>query len=480
MFRFSILAGVIVTSGFDGHAQLMSDIAQRSILPDNVPKYSDVVMRSLSFRDDSFEFGSTMQNAMDFHVTRLDWVYIREGDGKYMNEFAAKGIKVGGTINAEPKDSTISVRDINGKAQEVPWLPGYYFFCVNNPGAFQYSMDNIKISVDLGCVAIQRDDPGSGNVNFTNTCCFCAFCKEKAESEGVDLNDAAQRKAFNRASTLDFYKKLYGQADRYAGFALAHSCNGLDRSWDDERYKEIFDMHDYRNGEIIKARTPVELYNLSKETRLRNKAQLLQYTVKGEMDVDLQRKYIALSYATGMIVMVPWDVFINRAPRYFGTKEDYADIFGFIRCIGKEGYLDGYQDAAAGGYDLEETRYKSEPVEIISGNNQISLFARARPGKKNAPVIVHMVKWGGSGSTKIKLLTDNFFEDDALNIKLYTPKPYNEAEHTDAESSGNFKNLRLDRTGDITVSVNGEYTEVDVPDLSPWGILVVEKSDRKK
>ena len=473
-FRWAIVPCLVISSGLSCHAQLLKDIAQPSTIPANTPKYSDVVMRSLAFRDDSYKHGSTMQNALDFHVTRLDWVYVRAGDGDYMKEFAAKGIKVGGTINASPGDSTISVKDINGKSLEVPWLPGKYFICVNNPGAFKYNMDNTKIAVDLGCVAIQRDDPGSGNINYTKTYCFCSFCKKKALSQGVDLNDENQRKSFNHASTIEFYNKLYGQANSYAGFALAHSCNGLDRTWDDERYRDIFKVHDYRNGEIMKTRPPGELYNLSLETRLRNKVQLFQYTVKGEMDEILQRKYISLGYATGMNVMVPWDVYINRAPRYFGVKEDFADLFGFVRCIGQAGYLDGYQDAATGGYDLPETRYTTSPVGIVSGNTKLSLFARAKPGDAGAPVIVHLVKWGGSGSTKIKLLTSSFFQGKALNIKLWTPKSYSSNEHVNAENTGNYETLKWDRTGDISVTVNGIWTEVDLPDLSPWGILVVE------
>ena len=78
----SIVVCLAILSGFNCQAQLLRDIAQAGTLPANAPKYSDVVMRSLRFRDDSFKHGSTMQNVLDFHVTRLDWVYIRAGDGK--------------------------------------------------------------------------------------------------------------------------------------------------------------------------------------------------------------------------------------------------------------------------------------------------------------------------------------------------------------------------------------------------------------
>ena len=130
-FQWAIVPCLVISSGINCQAQLLKDIAHACTLPANAPKYSDVVMRSLAFRDESFKHGSTMQNALDFHVTRLDWVYVRAGDGDYMKEFAAKGIKVGGTINASPGDSSVAVKDINGKSLEVPWLPGKYFICVN-------------------------------------------------------------------------------------------------------------------------------------------------------------------------------------------------------------------------------------------------------------------------------------------------------------------------------------------------------------
>lgn len=277
------------------------------------------------------------------------------------------------------------------------------------------------------------------------------------------------------ASTIEYYQKLYSETDSYAGFPLVHSCNSATRSWDDPDYKEIFNLYDYKMDELMHDESPNEIYFLSKETRLRNKGQIFQYTNRDNMDKTTQRKYISIGYATGTNVMVPWDVYVNGAPRYFGTKEEYADLYGFVRCIGQSGYLDGYEDAAVGGYDLDETRFATSPVGIISGNTQVSIFVRARPGNINAPVIVHLIKWGGSGPTKVKLLTRSFFNGKALNIKLLTPKPYDISDHINAKNTGNYERLKWDRTGDITVSVNGIWTEVNVPDLSPWGILVVSK-----
>jgi len=465
-------------------AQVMKDVATSHTLPNNAPKYSDVVMRSLKFRDETFQHGSTLQNAKDFHVTRLDWVYVDEMHNgnrtdaeiqNFMDQFANEGIDVGATINATPFDQSIAIEDENGNPAGVPWLSNRYFICHNKPGAYDYNLDNIKKAIDFGAIAIQRDEPGYGNIErWDNGYCFCSYCQAEANNEGVNLNVDSERKTFNFESTWEFYDQLHADADAYAGFQVAMSCNGGSRSWNDNDYEEVFDRHDYRNSELHGS-DPSEMYDLSVETRARDKVQIFQYTSGSDMTEITQKRHIALSYATGMNVMVPWDVYINSNPRYFGIPEDFADIFGFVRALGQEGYLDGYQDAAVGGYDLNENRYGTDPLGIVSGNSNVSMFARAKPGDADAPVMVHLVEWSGSGNTTVRLRTDNFFNGASLNIKLWTIKGYNESEHDNAESSGDYSSLKWDRTGDITVTVNGDWTEVNIPDLDPWGVLVVEK-----
>ncbi|MDP6631472.1 MAG: hypothetical protein QGH42_04005 [Kiritimatiellia bacterium] len=131
----------------------------------------------------------------------------------------------------------------------------------------------------------QRDTPGYGNVEESdNGYCFCSFCQAKAAAQGVDLNDRTQRYSFNKASALEFYTNLHAQAEAYAGTNLGFSCNGGSRLWSDSMYEDIFLLHDYRNGECNKS-TPSHLYSLSRETRERGKAQLLQYTDHDTADI---------------------------------------------------------------------------------------------------------------------------------------------------------------------------------------------------
>ena len=105
------------------------------------------------------------------------------------------------------------------------------------------------------------------------------------------------------------------------------------------------------------------------------------------------------------------------------------------------------------------------------------MVARAQPGKPDAPVVVHLVRWGEEESTTIRLRTNSFFSGATLRLTLWAPSSYDEAAHDDAYASGNFAALRTDRTDELAVTVQGAWTEVKVPSLGPWGVLVVEKGD---
>ncbi len=186
------------------------------------------------------------------------------------------------------------------------------------------------------------------------------------------------------------------------------------------------------------------------------------------------RTQIALAYANGAHVTAPWDRFIDGGgDREFGAPENYADVYAFARSLGQHGFLDGYEDAAVGGYDLSETRYAVPPLEIVSGNSSVSLFARARPGDASAAVVVHVVKWAGSGDTTLRLRNGNFFGGAPLTLRLWTRKPYDAAEHARVATNEDYTSLKWDRTSALTVTGDGEWTTVVVPELYPWGVLVV-------
>ena len=59
----------------------------------------------------------------------------------------------------------------------------------------------------------------------------------------------------------------------------------------------------------------------------------------------------------------------------------------------------------------------------------------------------------------------------SLRIRLLQPKPYDRAAHETAEETGQFESLSQE-----VVLTEGRDTSVEVPALTPWGLLVVEPS----
>ena len=195
----------------------------------------------------------------------------------------------------------------------------------------------------------------------------------------------------------------------------------------------------------------------------------------------------ATSYATGNLYIVPWDQFqnvvldpvtrvpripINKLPRIFIAPEKFADLTGFVRANAK--YLDGYEEAAVSGYDLQDKRFGDEPlVRIEGGSGKLSAFIRAKPGDANAPVVIHLVEREQGAATTLRLPTARFFGQNAIKVKLRVPLPYDAALHSKAEKDKNYRSLIRETT--LTTTTEGAWTLVPVPALNPWGILVVEK-----
>ena len=163
---------------------------------------------------------------------------------------------------------------------------------------------------------------------------------------------------------------------------------------------------------------------------------------------------------------------INKLPRIFIAPEKFADLTGFVRA--NADILDGYEEAAVGGYDLQDTRFGDEaPVRIEGGSGKLSAFLRAKPGDANAPVVIHLVEREQGAPTTLRLPTARFFGTNAIKVTLRVPLPYDAALHAKAEKDKNYRSLIRETT--LTTTTEGAWTLVSVPALNPWGILVVEK-----
>jgi hypothetical protein len=105
----------------------------------------------------------------------------------------------------------------------------------------------------------------------------------------------------------------------------------------------LLDMTDYLVGETdVSSEAHLwEIVSMLKMADAVNLPQVLSPFPRGLPDVQIVRRAIALTYALGHRMLVPWDVYIGKEPeRWFGKVEEYGDLYDFVRKNAK--MLDGY------------------------------------------------------------------------------------------------------------------------------------------
>jgi hypothetical protein len=190
-----------------------------------------------------------------------------------------------------------------------------------------------------------------------------------------------------------------------------------------------------------------------------------------ETDVKKNRRFLALTYATGTWMMLPWDVFmVGGQPRYFGTAAEYADLSGFVRANQK--YLDGYEGAAVAGPGMSEAgNPAASGLRIEGGSGEVFAFARARPGESESPVVIHVLDNADEPKPcTISVRMARFGSDEAV-AHLLEPKPYAVEEHERAQKSGDFSPLVEEQAVDTTIADG--WLRVALPAQHPWGLLVI-------
>ena len=118
------------------------------------------------------------------------------------------------------------------------------------------------------------------------------------------------------------------------------------------------------------------------------------------------------------------------------------------------------------------------PVSVLAGtgSGRLCVFARAKPGDANAPVVLHLVEWMSRPKPATLLLRrEAFFGDKALRVRLLTPAPYDKASHDKAEADKDYAPLA--KRTDLKVTSKDGLVHVAVPALRPWGLLVVSPSE---
>ena len=450
--------GVVVCGG-----KVLHEMARQTGRPSGAPRVSDVSIRFFSLRqgvsaERMFEAGRA------FHITRADWSYIT--DPEFIRQVRDTGWSFQGTTNAITHNLEHARRHADGKPvldhfnREGRWMA--------DPNIASYRdwyIEQVMAWVEAGVTSFQRDEPsGLGGLDR-------AWEPDEADA---------------------FFSDVYARiANRAGGRPVTWSCNLV---WNQGRFADqgqtafqytrhfAYGMSEINAGNL----RPDFLWELARDTHAKGRAMVL--TGDYEIGVARMRRGIATAYANAMVFIVPWDQFGGvNSPRIFMKPADLADLYGFVRGISP--YLEGYEDAAAAGPGISDSRWPDPgPVSIPDRSGEVSAFVRARPGQADAPVVIHLID-GADRPRPFPVRLDRraFPGHGRLNVTLLTPASYDGAKHAGVWEAAN----RLRSPGGLTgpdqapaysplvtrtpveAFADGDTVRLDIPALSPWGVLVV-------
>jgi hypothetical protein len=441
-----------------------SQIAQPSGFSPEMPKLSEVCMRLFRLDQKGVSPERMLAAGEEFHITRGVWSYIE--DEAFIKSVRAKGWEFQGSLNMRLTDPALALRDRNGKPIGTIGPSDQPPYRADNAN-LEYRrlyLERAKRLVDMGVTSFQRDDPDGGF---------------------FDWGKKGLRDAIPDADLLEFHRWARTEIEKHAGRKLTFSTN----FHSNPPFMQVFD---YRMTEVRfrsmdgtkEVISPSRIREIGLAARKEKKLFIL--TGQEDRPAEDYRWIWATSYATGNLYIVPWDQFqnvvldpvtrmpripVNKLPRIFIAKEKLADLTGFVRA--NADVLDGYEEAAAGGYDMQYTRFGTDaPVSVEGGSGKLSAFVRAKPGDAKAPVAIHLVEKEKGAAATLRLSTARFFGKQKFKVTLREPLPYDATQHAQAEKDKSYR--RLIRQTALPTTTDGTSTLVNVPALSPWGILVVE------
>ncbi|MBI5915475.1 MAG: hypothetical protein HY842_08865 [Bacteroidetes bacterium] len=454
----------------------VQETARRTTQPGSAPKYSDVCFSSRWERprneQDTLE---TFSSARSFHATYLNWVYTTNPD--FIKKADSLGYRMQVALTPTLPDLPFGSNEnkigriVNKAGQPVtaPWMKGWnnWWGCVNNPAFQEIYFAYIEEALKAGAYGFQVDDPAMGFLLLRNKwedVCYCAFCRKKADSLGVQPPDIQE------VSVKSFHQTMKKRAEELAGRPVPFSCNNFEGDWELSPYGEF----DFGVAEIPERRAnPEYLYAAIREARRNEKAQV--FTFANDRDWLVQ-KMIAATYACGGNMLVPWDVWQGGGKdRYFGKPEQFAPLYGFVGAVAP--WLDGYEDAfyATSQDDVRFIEDRNLPVSFEEYRRQIHAFVRAKPGDADAPVVVHLIDWHVLMEPfGIRLNEGRFFKKGIASVELLTPVPFDKTQHEAAEASGDFSALFASQT--IDFQRDGKLLHLKIPKLEQhWGLLILRK-----
>ena len=344
-----------------------------------------------------------------FHATHCLWVYGSETG--FMRRVQGSGISYQGTLNglqgqehsttnrAARGDTTGRHEDLDGNKNTPHWMvtfgPRIFTGCCNHPAFRKLFFDDAQHLVAAGVDSIHVDD-WEMNASWVRNAgvCFCEVCRSgfrdwlasrhtaaELKKLGIDdiasfdyrdhlkthgVPDAATYRTryrtlpltpdfadFQIESMRAFFKEFRKRLDVWSpNKYIPVSVNGLLTSLHTDHVLYGVDVVDFLQGESSQNAD----YQTSNEyifgAKIAEAAGISQVISPIPRSTARTRAAIATTYALGQTHLVPWDLYMGSdatgiQPRYFGTREQYGDLYDFIH--EHRDLLDSYSSAAEVG-----------------------------------------------------------------------------------------------------------------------------------
>lgn len=442
-----------------------SELAKPSRKVPGAPARSDVIVRNLRphpIAGRAEDPHDTLRMIAEFHVTRLEWTYGL--DRTFVQKLKAIGVTVGGAIEDDPGSRTRLGR-VTSKTGELvthAWFPKTRLVgCANAPEFREAWLAEAKAAVDSGVDVMQQDDPQMA-LRTAPPFCYCTYCERAFATYTAQHGTLASYEQFQKDSILEFHRAMHREIDSYAGRHIPFSHNSTIGM--NARADWVSSAFDFVNAEIDARNTdPRKLLSVIAAAD----GMPLVFSFR-ETDVAANRRFFALTYATGTWMMLPWDVYMpNNKPRYFGRSEEYGDLSGFVRA--NAAYLDGYELAANAGAAAPPA--DESPSLQIDGAAEVCAFARATPGVANAPVTLHVIDTRSEPQPFTLRVRMARLGWGGVAAHLRAPAAYNATAHARAQASGDFAPLSTDIR--LTATTSEGWFVFRIPAVRPWGIVVL-------
>ena len=359
-------------------------------------KHSDVFFSTRWARENAVE------TIKAFGANHVVWVYT--SDPKFVASVHGAGATIQGAINSVPRTKDLSAYavDLDGTKLVAPWMVNFNkkdpvkWGCNNQPAFREVVLANAKKALDAGVDWFQFDDGALiVSAHSWGGGCMCDRCMEEfreylgglppetladlgiEDLEGFDyrrflaqkydIRDAETYKRerarlpttryfedFQRKSVRSYFEGLRADLDEYAGRRVPLSINSnLQNPSQDRNF--LVDIVDFLLGETWSEKL-ADLAICARSAQALGKHQIVS---PFPHNVNDTRIAMAATYALGEFLLVPWDIWMGpKAPdRYFGTIEEYGDLYEFVR--DNPELFDGYEAPGMVGVVVNTDHYDS-------------------------------------------------------------------------------------------------------------------------